>query len=228
MIRAIKRRSSAKESFEGQESAYASIMGADSQLDELILYYNSLIEINPAWRDMLETMISQLMEHKGRFTAMRDSLLSEDNREALTQGEEIGLAELSPDVYAPQFSIPSVSEDAIAALILTDPIASCEDVEDEIASEDEAAATDVPSEEEDFIVLMKESDDPEEAFLEYHYTEWFQAQSSFFSATSPAALLAKDERGMWGMAAVSPECMEDNLFDILAEQIDLLNAQDSD
>lgn len=77
-------------------------------------------------------------------------------------------------------------------------------------------------EEEDYIILSKESDDPDEAFLEYHYTDELQAQSTFFSSKLPMAFLKK-ENGKWVIHSVTEECIP--YKDILLEQVSLLNGE---
>ena len=75
--------------------------------------------------------------------------------------------------------------------------------------------------EDEYIVLSKESDDPEEAFLEYRYRDEYQAVSSFAQQSNPSALLKKDNSGSWYIQAQTPSC--DAYKDLLSEQVELLN-----
>lgn len=75
---------------------------------------------------------------------------------------------------------------------------------------------------EEYIILAKESDDPEEAFLEYRYPDKLMAQGTFFGSTVPTAFLVK-ENGLWRIEAMSAECEE--YRELLDEQISLLNEQ---
>lgn len=94
-------------------------------------------------------------------------------------------------------------------------------INDRTIPEEEEAAYEDKS---DYIVLIKETDDPDEAFLEYRYNDWYQATGSFYNTTKPAALLSTDDEMNWTIVAMSDECNTPELKDILDEQVELLNA----
>ncbi|MCM1322813.1 MAG: hypothetical protein NC218_01370 [Acetobacter sp.] len=78
---------------------------------------------------------------------------------------------------------------------------------------------------EEYIIFAKESEDLEEAFLEYRYPDKLMAQGTFFGSQVPTALLSKDKNtGKWKVEAMTAECSEPALKEMLDEQIELLNA----
>lgn len=206
-------RRSAKEDLntteEQEMDLYSSLTGIESQLDSLILTYKSLKDRSPEWERVLDSLVSATFTQKGHVQVLKDSLAKEDEAGAEENGEEMAKQILNDPCNS---FAPLSTDDKIVSLIIGDSPVT-EDIDDET------------SDEEDYLLLVKESDDLDEAFLEYHYTDELQAQGSFFNTEYPAALFKKEGSAYNLLSMNAPLVLNDNLSDILDEQVALLNGE---
>lgn len=195
---------------------YSLLVTADQKADDLLMFYSVAAEELPQYKQFFDTVIADVTKHKGYISEMRKALQGDDS-DAFAEGEAEAKQMLDTPLsvggsFITDCACPDCKEDyfandnKIVSLIV--------DSSAREAYEDDGA--------DEYIVLAKESKDPEEAFLEYRYVDELQALSSFSRLDVPAALLKKDGKGQWYIQAQTPDC--GSLLDILDEQISLLNS----
>lgn len=212
----VRKQTAINEHLEGPD-IYSMLMTADQKADDLVMFYTCMKKDCPEFADVFDKMIEDALKHKGFISQMRKSVPGVDNG-ILEAGEQeakqlidtplsLGNSTI-PDYHCTDCEQDYFGEDrAIVSMIVDD--SACEADEGIMEGDDE------------YIVLAKESSDPEEAFLEYRYRDELQALGSFAKLSVPAALLRRNEVGDWFIQAQTPDC--DSYLEVLSEQVELLN-----